>query len=80
MDKKTLKQLTTKIHEEYGFVKKGKYYYLDLEDILICLGFDSMYGVTFFVIYRSSEKRIFFYLYRLFCLKYSEIVSFFICL
>ena len=26
MDKKELKQSTTKVYEDYGFVKKGKYY------------------------------------------------------
>ena len=26
MDKKELKQITAKIYEEYGFIKKGKYY------------------------------------------------------
>ena len=35
MDKKELKQITTKVYEEYGFVKKGKYYYLDLKDVII---------------------------------------------
>ena len=46
-DKKTLKQLTTKIYEEYGFIKKCKYYYLDLDDVLICSGFNSMHGFTY---------------------------------
>ena len=55
MDKKTLKQLTTKIYEEYGFIKKGKYYYLDLDDVLICSGFDSMHGVTY-LSYNYSVK------------------------
>ena len=55
MDKKTLKQLTTKIYEEYGFIKKGKYYYLDLDDVLICSGFDSMHSVTY-LSYNYSVK------------------------
>ena len=42
MDKKKLKQCTTKIFEEYGFVKKGKYYYLNLEEVVICSGFSSI--------------------------------------
>ena len=47
MDKKELKQITTKVYEEYGFVKKGKYYYLDLEEVIICSGFSSIYGITY---------------------------------
>lgn len=47
MDKKELKQITTKIYEEYGFIKKGKYYYLDLKDVVICSGFSSMHGITY---------------------------------
>ena len=47
MDKKELKQITTKVYEEYGFVKKGKYYYLDLEEVIICSGFSSMHGITY---------------------------------
>ena len=57
MDKKQLKKVTTQIYEEYGFVKKGKYYYLDLEDLLICSGFDSMYGVMYLA-YNFSIKAI----------------------
>ena len=57
MDKKQLKKITTKIYEEYGFVKKGKYYYLDLEDVLVCSGFDSVYGVTYLA-YNFSIKAI----------------------
>ena len=57
MDKKQLKKVTTRIYEEYGFVKKGKYYYLDLEDVLICSGFDSMYGVMYLA-YNFSIKAI----------------------
>lgn len=55
MDNKTLKQLTTKNYEEYGFVKHGKYYYLDLKDILICSGFDSMRGIKYLA-YNFSIK------------------------
>ena len=47
MDKKEMKKLTTQIYEEYGFVKKGKFYYLDLEDVVICSGFSSMYGIPY---------------------------------
>ena len=47
MDKKELKQITTKVYEEYGFLKKGKYYYLDLEEVIICSGFSSMHGITY---------------------------------
>ena len=47
MDKKELKQITTKVYEEYGFVKKGKYYYLDLGEVIICSGFSSMHGITY---------------------------------
>ncbi len=47
MDKKELKQTTTKVYEEYGFVKKGKYYYLDLEDVIICSGFSSDLGILY---------------------------------
>ena len=57
MDKKQLKKVTTQIYEEYGFVKKGKYYYLDLEDVLICSGFFSIYSVTL-LIYNFSVKAI----------------------
>lgn len=57
MDKKTLKQLTTKIYEEYGFIKKGKYYYLDLDEILICSGFASMHGITYLA-YNFSIKAV----------------------
>ena len=47
MDKKELIKITTKTYEEYGFIKKGKYYYLDLKDVLICSGFSSMHGITY---------------------------------
>ena len=57
MDKKELKQITTKIYEEYGFCKKGKYYYLDLEDVLICSGFASIYGTTYLA-YNFSVKAV----------------------
>ena len=45
MDKKELKKITTKIYEEYGFVKKGKYYYLDLPDVVLCSGFFTVNGI-----------------------------------
>jgi hypothetical protein len=57
MEKKEFKQLTTKIYEEYGFVKKGKYYYLDLDDVLICSGFASVYGITYLA-YNFSVKAV----------------------
>lgn len=47
MDKKELKKVTTLVFERYGFVKKGKYYYLDLDDVRICSGFNTMYGITY---------------------------------
>ena len=47
MDKKEFKKLTTKVYEEYGFVKKGKLYYLDLPDVLICSGFNTINTVLF---------------------------------
>ena len=47
MDKKELKKITTAVYEEYGFIKKGKYYYLDLEDVVICSGFATLHGITY---------------------------------
>ena len=52
-----MKKLTTQIYEEYGFVKKGKFYYLDLEDVVICSGFSSMYGIPYLA-YNFSIKAI----------------------
>ena len=43
MDKKEFKKITTKVYENYGFMKKGKHYYLDLKDVLICSGFSNRY-------------------------------------
>jgi len=57
MDKRQLKEITTKTYEEYGFVKKGKYYYLDLDDVIICSGFASSYGVTYLA-YNFSLKAV----------------------
>ena len=57
MDKKQLKQVTTKVYEEYGFVKVGKCYYLDLDDVIICSGFASVYDITF-LMYNFSIKAI----------------------
>ena len=57
MDKKELKQITTKVYEEYGFVKKGKYYYLDLKDVIICSGFSSRYG-GIYLMYNISIKAL----------------------
>ena len=57
MDKKQLKKVTTKVYEEYGFLKNGKYYYLDLDDVLICSGFFTIYGVTFLA-YNFCVKNI----------------------
>lgn len=39
MEKKELKRITTEIYKEYGFVKKGERYYLDLDDVVICSRF-----------------------------------------
>ena len=57
INKKELKKLTTKIYEEYGFLKKGKYYYLDLGEVLICSGFSSIYGITYLA-YNFSVKAV----------------------
>lgn len=57
MDKKELKKITTRVYEEYGFVKKGKYFYLDLKDVLICSGFSTMHGVTYLA-YNFSIKAV----------------------
>ena len=57
MDKKQLKQITTEIYKEYGFVKKGRYYYLDLDDVIICSGFAYSYGVTYLA-YNFSVKAV----------------------
>lgn len=56
MDKKELKKITTEIYEEFGFVKKGRYYYLDLEDVLICSGFLRAYN-SIHLAYNFSIKR-----------------------
>ena len=56
MDKKELKKITTEIYEEFGFVKKGRYYYLDLEDVLICSGFPRAYN-SIHLAYNFSIKR-----------------------
>ena len=58
MEKKELKQITTKVYEDYGFVKKGKYYYLDLEDVLICSGFSHMYNSITYLAYNFSVKAV----------------------
>lgn len=52
-----MKKIATKIFEEYGFVKKGKYYHLDLENVLICAGFFSIYDSTV-LLYNFSVKAI----------------------
>lgn len=57
MDKKELKQITTKIYEEYGFLKKGKYYYLDLPEVLICSGFSTLHEITY-LSYNFSVKAV----------------------
>ena len=57
MDKKEFKQITTKVFEEYGFVKKGKLYYLDLDEIIICSGFLNAYGIPYLT-YTFSIKAI----------------------
>ncbi|MBR2971040.1 MAG: hypothetical protein IKC48_04525 [Clostridia bacterium] len=57
MDKKELRKITKKVYEEYGFEKKGKYYYLDLEDVYICSGFSSMHGITYLA-YNFSIKAV----------------------
>ena len=58
MDKKELKQITTEVYKEYGFVKKGKYYYLDLDDILICSGFAYLYRQIIYLAYNFSVKAV----------------------
>ena len=57
MDRKQLKKITTEVYEEYGFVKKGRYYYLDLDDVIICSGFAYSYGVTYLA-YNFSVKAV----------------------
>ena len=57
MDKKELRKVTKQIYEEYGFVQKGRYFYLDLEDVLICSGFSYARGVTY-LSYNFSIKAI----------------------
>jgi hypothetical protein len=57
MDKRQLKQVTTKVYEEYGFVKIGKCYYLDLDNVIVCSGFASVYDITF-LMYNFSIKAI----------------------
>ncbi len=57
MDKTEFKNLTTKIYEEYGFVKKGKYYYLNIKDVLICSGVLNTYNYSFLA-YNISLKAI----------------------
>lgn len=55
--KKNLKKITTKMYEEYGFVKKGKYFYLELDDVIICSGFNYHHNVTYLA-YNFSIKAI----------------------
>lgn len=42
-----LKVITKKTYEEYGFVKIGKYFHLDLDDIYIFSGFYKARGVLY---------------------------------
>ena len=57
MDKKELKKITTRIYEEFGFIKKGKYYYLDLDEVLICSGFGHSRGIGMsYLAYNFSLK------------------------
>lgn len=57
MDKKEFQKITKKVYEEYGFVKKGKYYYLDLKDVIICSGFSTRYGGVY-LMYNISIKAL----------------------
>ena len=57
MDKKEFQKITKKVYEEYGFVKKGKYYYLDLKDVIICSGLSSRYGGVY-LMYNISIKAL----------------------
>ena len=57
MNKIQMHRVTKRIYEEYGFVKKGKYFYLDLSDILICSGFVHRYS-HIYLSYNFSIKAI----------------------
>lgn len=57
MDVKQFKFLTKQIYENYGFTKKGKYFYLDLNDVIICSGVLNTYNYSFFA-YNISLKAI----------------------
>lgn len=57
MDKKELKKITKKVFEEYGFHKRGKYFYLDLDDVIICAGFVTFHNVTYLA-YNFSVKAV----------------------
>ena len=57
MEKKVLKKITKTVFEEYGFEKKGKYFYLDLNDVIICAGFSRRYNFTYLA-YNFSIKAL----------------------
>ena len=44
MDKKEFKKITKEVYEQYGFVKKGNLFYLDLDEVLLCSGVFSRNG------------------------------------
>lgn len=44
MDKKEFKKVTKEVYEQYGFVKKGNLFYLDLDEVLLCSGVFSRNG------------------------------------
>ena len=57
MNKEQWLQITTKVYQEYGFVKKGRFFYLDLEDVLICSKLAQIYGVNYLA-YNFSVKAV----------------------
>ena len=57
MEKKEFKKITTEVFLEYGFVKKGKSYYLDLDEVLICAEFSHRFDATYLA-YNFSIKAI----------------------
>ena len=57
MNKEQWLQITTKVYQEYGFVKKGRFFYLDLEDVLICSKLAQIYGVDYLA-YNFSVKAV----------------------
>ena len=55
MDKKEFKKVTKEVYEQYGFVKKGNLFYLDLDEVLLSSKIFSIYG-TYHLSYNFSIK------------------------